>query len=209
MTITDIVNSIYRRTKTNATSFTAANMLLAINSAQNRVNSVIRKYITNYRPTDFTSSDVSTGTRVPVLDAEFHEAIPLWASYEYALENLMPTANSLLGEYQTIERQIADFYGRRNYQEFTVTIATPGVVTKDKHKLQNNDRISMITSGALPTGLSADTWYYVVVVDDHTFKLTTTKNSTTYIDTSGSQSGTHYYFTDKVPLMRAIFHSNK
>ncbi|KKK94661.1 hypothetical protein LCGC14_2680580, partial [marine sediment metagenome] len=41
MTITDIVNSIYFRTKTNSSSFLAADMLLYINNAYDRVVSLI------------------------------------------------------------------------------------------------------------------------------------------------------------------------
>lgn len=206
--ITDIVNSIYRRTKTNSTSFPAADMLIAINAAQNKVNSVIRRFVDNYRPTDFTSAEVTTGTRVPVLDAEFHEAIPVWVSWQYAVENNLPTANGLLNEYLIIEKEIIRFYGSRNYKVFTVTIASPGVITKDKHGLQTNDRISLITTGALPTGLSADTYYYVIYSTEHTFKLAATRDGTE-INTSGSQSGTHYYFSDKQARLTVSSDSNK
>ena len=81
-------------------------MLIAINAAQNKVNSVIRRFVDNYRPTDFTSAEVTTGTRVPVLDAEFHGAIPVWVSWQYATENNLPTANGLLNEYLIIEKEI-------------------------------------------------------------------------------------------------------
>lgn len=208
MTITDIVNSIYRRTKTNATSFVAADMLLAINSGQNRANSLIRKYIDNYRPTAITSSDVTTGTLVPVLDAEFHEIIPLWASYEYATENGLPNAQALFQEYQLLESELKRFYGSRNYNVFTTTIATPGVMTKDNHNLTQNTRISLMTTGALPTGLVADTYYYVLPLTLHTFSLALTRDGVA-INTSGSQSGTHYYFSDEITRLIASKDSNK
>lgn len=208
MTITDIVNSIYRRTKTDSTSFSAANMLLAINSGYNRVNSLIRRHIDNYRPTEFTSSDVTTGTKVPVLDAEFHEMIPLWASWEYAVENNLPTTNGILGEFQMLEKELTLFYGSRAYNVFTITIASPGVITKNKHGLNTNDRVSFITTGALPTGISADTYYYIVNTTEDTFTLSATKGGTP-INTSGSQSGTHYYFTDKQARFIINRESNK
>jgi len=196
MTINDLVNSIYRRTKTNSISFTAANMLIAINSAQNRVNSIIRRHIDNYRPTDFTSSDVTTGIRVPILDAEFHELISLWASWEYAIENGLPSASGFMGQIQLLEKELILFYGSRNYQVFTVTIASPGVITKNNHRLNTDDKVSFITTGALPTGLSADTYYFVIYGTADTFTVSATKGGTA-INTSGSQSGTHYYFSDK------------
>ena len=207
-TITDIVNSIYRRTKTNSTSFSATDMLIAINAAQNKVNSIIRRFVDNYRPTDFTAAEVTTGTRVPILDAEFHEAIPVWVSWQYAIENNLPIANGLLNEFLIIEKEIIKFYGSRNYKIFSITIASPGVITRDKHGLQTNDRISMITTGALPTGISADTYYYVIYSTEHTFKLAATRDGAE-INTSGSQSETHYYFTDKQARLTISSDSNK
>ena len=184
-------------------------MLIAINSGYNRVNSVIRRHIDNYRPTAFTSSDVSTGTIVPVLDAEFHEAVALWPSYEYAIENGLPNSQLLLQEFQFVEKELARFYGLRAYKAFTITIAAPGVITEDAHGLIRNDRVSLITTGALPTGLSVDTFYYVVYVDTNTFKLSATRDGSA-ITTTGSQSGTHYYYTpDMVGRIKTNGDSNK
>lgn len=94
-----------------------------------------------------------------------------------------------------IEGQNDDWAATRRYELFTVTIAAPGVFTKDNHKLQTNDRIKLFTSGALPTGLSTDTFYYVIYVGDHTFKLSSTRDGSA-ITTTGSQSGSHYYAAD-------------
>lgn len=77
---------------------------------------------------------------------------------------------------------------------FTVTIATPGVVTLSSHGLQTGDSIYLTTTGALPTGLSANTRYWVIKNDANTFWLATSLSNAlaaTKIDTSGSQSGTH------------------
>jgi hypothetical protein len=54
--------------------------------------------------------------------------------------------------------------------------------------LPNNSSIQLGTTGALPTGLTAGTTYYVVNVSGTTFNLATTANGTP-INTSGSQSG--------------------
>lgn len=75
-----------------------------------------------------------------------------------------------------------------------ITIATPGVVTYTGHGLQTGDWVQITTSGALPTGLTASTTYWVVYVDANSFSLATTKANAaagTKIATSGSQSGTH------------------
>lgn len=76
----------------------------------------------------------------------------------------------------------------------TLTIATPCVVTWTAHGFTTGQSITFTTSGALPTGLTANTQYFVTVVDANTFKLSTTPDNVgtaTFIATSGSQSGTH------------------
>jgi microcystin-dependent protein len=74
---------------------------------------------------------------------------------------------------------------------FTVTIASPGVFTLTSHALVVGDRVYLTTTGALPTGLSANTIYYVVSVPTaNTFTVSATEGGTA-INTSGSQSGTH------------------
>ncbi len=77
---------------------------------------------------------------------------------------------------------------------FTVTIASPGVVTLNSHGLATGDSVYLTTTGALPTGLTANTRYWVIRVDANTFQLAATLAdalSSTPITTSGSQSGTH------------------
>ena len=76
----------------------------------------------------------------------------------------------------------------------TVTIATPAVMTKTSHGLATGDSIYLTTTGALPTGLTANTRYWIVKVDANTFNLATSLANAlagTKIATSGSQSGTH------------------
>lgn len=77
---------------------------------------------------------------------------------------------------------------------FTVTIASPGVATLSAHGLATGDAVVPTTTGALPTGLTAGTTYYVIVASSSTFKFATTLANAlanTAINTSGSQSGTH------------------
>lgn len=77
---------------------------------------------------------------------------------------------------------------------FTVTIATPAVVTLNGHGLETGDRVYFTTTGALPTGLTANTIYYVIKIDANTFNLATSfanAHVPTKIATSGTQSGTH------------------
>jgi microcystin-dependent protein len=78
--------------------------------------------------------------------------------------------------------------------EATMTIATPCVVTLSAHGLITGDAIYFTTTGALPTGLAADTLYYVVYINSSTFNLATSRANAfagTKINTSGTQSGNH------------------
>jgi hypothetical protein len=76
----------------------------------------------------------------------------------------------------------------------TITIATPGVVTWTNHSLSTGTPVVFTTTGALPTGITAGTTYYVIAVDASTFQIATTLANAlagTAVNTSGSQSGTH------------------
>lgn len=77
----------------------------------------------------------------------------------------------------------------------TVTLASPGVFTLAGHGLAVGDAVYLTTTGALPTGLSANTLYYVMTVPtSSTFTLGTSRSSTAVtsaVNTSGSQSGVH------------------
>lgn len=86
---------------------------------------------------------------------------------------------------------VVDYYATSTV---TITIATPGVVTWASHGLISGQILQLTTTGSLPTGLTASTTYFVTVVDANTFRLSTTianARSATFINTSGTQSGTH------------------
>ena len=88
------------------------------------------------------------------------------------------------------------WHGPRNYKECDITIAAPGVVTLDNpHYLGWKDQVIFATTGTLPTGISADTWYYVIPVDDFSFQITATPTGSA-ITTTGTQSGTHSCASD-------------
>lgn len=82
---------------------------------------------------------------------------------------------------------------------FTITIASPGVVTKNNHGFETGDQVWFTTTGALPTGISINTVYYVIYVNANTFRLATSlanAQAGTAINTSGTQSGTHTLYGD-------------
>jgi microcystin-dependent protein len=69
------------------------------------------------------------------------------------------------------------------------TIASPGVVTWSAHGFSNGWPVKFATTGALPTGITAGTTYYVQSAATNTFQLSTTPSGAS-LNTSGSQSGT-------------------
>lgn len=75
---------------------------------------------------------------------------------------------------------------------FTVTIATPAVVTLNSHGLIAGDSFTASTTGALPTGMTGGTTYYVIAtgLTANNFQFSATYNGTA-VNTSGSQSGIH------------------
>lgn len=74
----------------------------------------------------------------------------------------------------------------------TVTIASPGVVTFSNHGFAAGRPILFRTTGALPTGITAGTTYYVIStgLTTNTFQFATTAGGSA-VNTSGSQSGVH------------------
>lgn len=83
----------------------------------------------------------------------------------------------------------------------TMTIATPGVITWPKHGLAAGSAVKFTTTGALPTGLTAGTTYYVANdtnLTANTFAVSDTQAhalaGTNQINTTGTQSGTHTGF---------------
>jgi hypothetical protein len=71
----------------------------------------------------------------------------------------------------------------------TITIASPGVVTLTAHGFAADQAVIFTTTGALPTGLTAGTTYYVRSPAANTFQVSATVGGAS-INTTGSQSGT-------------------
>ena len=84
---------------------------------------------------------------------------------------------------------------------FTVTIASPAVVTATV-SLANNTPVMLTNTGypsALPTNLTTGTIYYVINSSGLTFNLSLTAGGVA-INTSGTQSGTHYILPNLIPI---------
>lgn len=74
----------------------------------------------------------------------------------------------------------------------TMTIASPGVISRTAHGLSIGETISFTTTGALPTGVVAGTTYYVITAGftANAFRISATSGGTA-INTTGTQSGVH------------------
>lgn len=82
----------------------------------------------------------------------------------------------------------------------TITIATPAVITLNNHGRVAGDTVTFSTTGALPTGLTAGTVYYVLSsgLTTNDFQVSTSAGGAA-VNTSGAQSGTHTLHTANVP----------
>ncbi len=91
-----------------------------------------------------------------------------------------------------IENELINYLNIIEASSFTatMTINSPCVVTHASHGLQNDQAIYFTTTGALPTGLSVNTTYYILNKSDNTFQLALTAGGAA-INTTGSQSGVH------------------
>ena len=87
--------------------------------------------------------------------------------------------------------------------QVTISIATPGVITLPiGFSFPNGTTISFTSTGALPTGLTVGTVYFVVASTGGTFSVSTTVNGTP-ITTSGSQSGLQFISAKGINLADA------
>jgi hypothetical protein len=72
----------------------------------------------------------------------------------------------------------------------TMTIATPGVITDTAHGFSAGQAVAFITTGTMPTGITAGTFYYVVSPTTNAYSVSATVGGSA-IATSGTQSGVH------------------
>lgn len=152
--------------------------------------------------TAVTTSDV-TGATTIYYTPYLHDVIELWDGTRWVANTFAETS---LAIGTVVNGQAYDVFGylssgalaleQLEWQSatVTVTIAAPGVVTWTAHGLNTGNTIIFTTSGALPTGLTANTVYYVTRIDANTFKLSLSIQNVAaaiFITTTGTQSGTH------------------
>jgi len=100
---------------------------------------------------------------------------------------------TVIAESTTVDNIRASYLCKdKQSSTFTVTIAVPGVITLNSHGYIAGDIVAFTTTGALPTGLVANTNYFVTATSlaANTFTVSATLGGAA-ITTTGSQSGTH------------------
>ena len=89
----------------------------------------------------------------------------------------------------------------------TITIAAPGVITWTAHGQALWTPVVFTTTGALPTGLVANTEYYVTTITTNTFQVAAAVGGAA-ITTTGTQSGTHTATTKVHRVYQSLKASN-
>jgi hypothetical protein len=84
----------------------------------------------------------------------------------------------------------------------TISIATPAVISYAGHGKNPGDAFKLATTGALPTGFTAGTTYYVISagLTNDAFEASATPGGAA-INTSGTQSGTHTLQMNTIPAI--------
>jgi len=110
-----------------------------------------------------------------------------------------------MSTYEDLFDVFLDAYGQNTGVTFTTAHATD-IMTSASHLLTDGLIVTLTNSGgALPSGLSAGTKYFVISASTNTFQLSATSGGAA-IDYSDDGTGTHSFHTQfKVPDMRGEF----
>ena len=125
----------------------------------------------------------STGSTTPIPGR-------IWNQYNFGQDLLMGVSGSVLYYWNAAFGAVE--------QPVSMTIASPCVVSLPAPAFENM-AIVFVTDGALPTGLTMGTVYYVRNASGSTCNLATTPGGTV-INTSGTQSGNHKISSRALPL---------
>jgi hypothetical protein len=142
-----------------------------------------KAYICNGTDT-MKSWDGTTAVSIPLIDGIPLQALP----YQ---DRLLTIINTSLGGLLTWSESFTDI---TRLVSFTVTIASPAVFTSTNHGLEVDDAVMFATDGALPTGLTPGTTYYVIStgLTANAFEVSTSIGGAA-VNTSGTQSGNHTF----------------
>ena len=107
------------------------------------------------------------------------QGIKLWTIQNYVIPLTNAVSAYTIGNVQIVTGTV------------TISNASPGVITYTNNGLMPNTPIVFTTAGALPTGITVGTTYYVLTnLDANTFTISATVAGTV-INTSSAGSGVH------------------
>jgi hypothetical protein len=94
-------------------------------------------------------------------------------------------------------------------KEFPVAITngTPGIVSLENHLFDTDDKIRFSTNDTLPSPLSDSTDYYVLVIDDNNFAVSTSPSGSAISTTGGS--GQHNVIAQDLVNVRCVISNNE
>ena len=150
-------------------------------------------------------NSLPTGTGITITYKKKHEV-----DYVDALEEVtdskkmqIKTKDGTIPEVAALQLRF-DVIEQNDNQAFTA--ATSDLITSAAHGLANGDIVTVATSNTLPTGLSANTDYYVIEKTDDTFKLSATSGGSA-VDITGTGTGTHTWYRAESPEVESIGYS--
>lgn len=169
--------------------------------------------LTNSSGNPVVTSTVSASTTVYYCPYT-HQFMPLYNGSSFEMHNFGGELSQALSDTTkspaaTVQDTLYDVFGWLDSTTYratrgpawvksatvTMTIASPCVVTWTSHGLVEGAAVVFTTSGALPTGITSGTTYYVGKSPGaNTFNISTSRANVvagTSVNTSGSQSGTH------------------
>jgi uncharacterized protein (DUF1800 family) len=142
------------------------------------------------------SAVATTGSQSGVQTAQSYTAfygLPRYGDYPTEITNLSWSSqpSATLPNSQSFSIRWDGYLSPTKASTATISIAAPAVVTWTAHGLTSGTPVVFTTTGALPTGLTAGTTYYVITagLTANAFEVSTTLGGSA-VATSGSQSGT-------------------
>jgi hypothetical protein len=146
-----------------------------------------------------TGTGITTGTRLSVAGLDRFPQLPasfLVDDTVYRVNYVRDYVYSTTGSTATfVLDETNPFLRTAGAQTCTISTATPAVITRVDHRLQAGAILTFTSTGTLPTGISANTEYYVLAdgLTNNAFKITATFGSITAINTTAGGSGTISY----------------
>jgi hypothetical protein len=146
-----------------------------------------------------TGTGITTGTRLAVTGLDRFPQLPASFLVEdtvYRVNYVRDYVYSTTGSTATfVLDETNAFLRTAGAQVCTVSTASPAIITRSDHRLQSGSIVTFTSTASLPTGISANTEYYVLAdgLTNNTFKITATFGSTTAVNTTAGGSGTISY----------------